>query len=112
MLSPIELKRLDSPNSLFIKWSNGTTCNLLAETLRRSCPCAECREKRGEINHSQPLAAKSKKSRLMIVEHSAEQSLCMTKIWLVGQYALGIAWLDGHDSGIYTFELLQNLAQQ
>jgi len=27
----------------------------------------------------------------------------------VGRYAVQIAWTDGHDSGIYTFEYLREL---
>ena len=31
----------------------------------------------------------------------------LTRIWSVGNYALGLAFSDGHDTGIYTFKALR-----
>jgi DUF971 family protein len=31
---------------------------------------------------------------------------------LIGNYAIGIAFSDGHELGIYTFRLLRRLAEQ
>ncbi|MEC5384020.1 gamma-butyrobetaine hydroxylase-like domain-containing protein [Aurantimonas sp. C2-6-R+9] len=31
------------------------------------------------------------------------------RIWSVGNYALGIAFSDGHNSGIYTFPALREI---
>jgi len=33
--------------------------------------------------------------------------IAITRIWSVGNYALGIAFSDGHDTGIYTFKSLR-----
>jgi ATP-binding protein involved in chromosome partitioning len=32
-----------------------------------------------------------------------------TRIWSVGNYALGIAFSDGHDTGIFTFRALRKM---
>jgi DUF971 family protein len=108
MLQPLEIKKLENTQGLGIRWSDGQSSTITSESLRRNCPCAECREQRGEINHGQPLAGK--KRALRVVEASLEQSLVIERLWPVGQYALGIAWADGHDSGIYSFDYLQRLA--
>ena len=110
MLTPTEIKKLENTSGLKITWSDGHATDLAGELLRRNCPCAECRERRGEINHSQPLAGKKKA--LRVVEASLEQSLIINRLWPVGQYALGIAWADGHDSGIYSFDYLRQLSQK
>jgi len=34
----------------------------------------------------------------------------LTRGWSVGNYALGLAFSDGHDTGIYTFKALRGLA--
>jgi len=34
----------------------------------------------------------------------------LTRVWSVGNYALGMAFSDGHDTGIYTFKALRALA--
>jgi DUF971 family protein len=34
------------------------------------------------------------------------------KLGFSGNYALKISWSDGHDTGLYTWDLLQELARQ
>ncbi|MBX7145661.1 MAG: DUF971 domain-containing protein [Oligoflexia bacterium] len=106
MQTPVEIRRLDS--GLQIVWRDGNKTEIDSARLRQNCPCAECREKRGDSSHSSPLTP-TKKSSLRVVEATREESLRLIKIWGVGNYALGIAWGDGHDSGIYTFEFLRTL---
>ena len=33
----------------------------------------------------------------------------LTRVWSVGNYALGLAFSDGHDTGIYTFDHLRGM---
>jgi len=37
---------------------------------------------------------------------SVPLDLNVTRIWSIGNYALGMAFSDGHDTGIYTFKAL------
>lgn len=104
---PSECKR-NGKDGLTIVWSDGQRDEFSSETLRKNCPCAECREKRGDGSHATPLTPK--KSLLNVVESTKEEELALERIWLIGNYALGIAWGDGHDSGIYTFKLLAELS--
>ena len=106
MRRPVEIKRL-SDAGLKISWSDGTEANLSAEALRKSCPCASCRESRGDTSHASPLTPK--KRSLSVIQNTKEESLRIESIWAVGNYALGIKWGDGHDDGIFSYELLASL---
>lgn len=35
----------------------------------------------------------------------------ITRVWSVGNYALGMAFSDGHDTGIYTFKALRGMTE-
>jgi DUF971 family protein len=106
---PSEIKRNDS-KGITITWQDGITSAITAALLRSSCPCAACKEKRGDTSHAKPLTAK--KRSLTIVEASLDQELDLKEIWGIGNYAIGLRWGDGHDSGIYTFEYLRELSGQ
>lgn len=105
---PKEVKRL-GPDGLQIEWDNGTVHVLNSETLRKNCPSATSLMKRGDTSHDKPLSGKS---RLSIVEASSEDELKLEKIWLVGNYAIGMRWGDGHDTGIFNFPYLFELGQK
>ncbi|MBX7137841.1 MAG: DUF971 domain-containing protein [Oligoflexia bacterium] len=95
---------------LRIVWSDGQTAELSSEALRTNCPCAGCREKRGDQSHAAPIQkAPSKKNMLKIVEASLEDELKLLEVWAVGNYAVGLSWGDGHNTGIYTFAYLEEL---
>jgi DUF971 family protein len=105
---PEEIRR-DGSSGIVIRWRDGTEDRLAAETLRRWCPCAVCREVRGEQSHAKPLTG-GVRGVLRIVESTKEEEIHVARIRAIGNYAIGIAWGDGHDSGIYTFEYLADLA--
>ncbi|MCO6432150.1 MAG: DUF971 domain-containing protein [Deltaproteobacteria bacterium] len=107
MTKPIEIKRL--PTGIHIKWSDGTAFDIPSRLLRESCPCASCREKHGSLSHEKPLGSNKKKAALKIVESSSDEELRIDRIWPIGNYALGILWGDGHQTGIYTYNLLREL---
>ena len=104
---PREIKRLEG-KGLQITWANGSISHLSNEKLRRECPCATCKELRGDTSHDKPLGGK--KSSLRIIESSKDEELNLKRLWSVGNYAVGVEWGDGHTTGIYTFSLLQELA--
>lgn len=103
--SPKKVTR--SNENLTIEWTDGSSITIPAVVLRKNCPCAGCKEMRGDDSHSKPLTGK--KRSLTIIESSLEQETTLVHVWSVGAYAIGLKWKDGHDSGIYTFELLQQL---
>jgi DUF971 family protein len=44
------------------------------------------------------------------VENASKLMLEIAEIEQVGNYAIGLAWADGHTGGIYSFEYLRELA--
>ena len=108
-LIPTEIRR-NGTAGITIRWPDGALVSLPSEVLRRGCPCAECRERRGDTSHAKPLTGK--KRALTILESTAQEELALQEIWGVGQYALGIRWGDGHSSGIYPFSLLRELGSE
>lgn len=110
---PTEIRRIKGIG-LSVRWSDGRVDEISNLTLRTNCPCASCREAKGDTSHALPLtgnsAAPKKKSLLKVIEHSATEELTLVQIWGIGNYALGVSWADGHNSGIYSFEVLRELA--
>ncbi len=94
---------LAGPEGLQITWSDGQVRHYTFRELRDACPCATCREKR-----SQPAPA----TLLPVLSAAEAQPLKLKAMEPVGQYAYGIVFSDGHDTGIYTFELLRQLGRE
>ncbi|MFO0839326.1 MAG: DUF971 domain-containing protein [Phycisphaerae bacterium] len=92
---------LDRGGSLKIRWMDGLEQVISLAALRRACPCATCRAER-ESQSRNPL-------RILSVTASPQDQVTVGEAALVGNYALRIEWKDGHNSGIYDFELLRNL---
>ena len=46
----------------------------------------------------------------LVVPETVPLDISLTRVWSVGNYALGMAFSDGHDTGIYTFKALHALA--
>jgi len=108
---PTEIRRLET-KGIAIAWSDGSRGEISSETLRRSCPCASCRESRGDTSHAKPLTTPARPAKprgLQIVDSSLSEQTALQEIWAVGQYALGMSWGDGHNTGIYTFDFLRSL---
>lgn len=107
---PTQIAKVNE-NALRIEWSGGKVSIIASETLRASCPCALCREKRGESSHDTPISTPQKrKSSLTIVDSTLKEAQSIVRIWAVGNYALGIEWGDGHTEGIYDWPMLQAIS--
>lgn len=107
MLRPVEVKRLGF-DGIQLEWSDGAVHVLTSETLRKNCPSATSLAKRGDSSHDKPLSGRS---RLSVVSATSETELKLESIWLVGNYAIGMRWADGHDTGIYNFPMLYELGK-
>lgn len=94
-MSPTKIKVRDK-EFLDVTWSNGEKSSIKLSNLRNGCPCAICHAEKEEWSSTYiPLFTK--------------EQLTITKINIVGTYAVGISWEDGHNTGIYDFEYLHNL---
>lgn len=94
---------LTPEKQLRIEWSDGQVRQYRVSELRDHCPCATCREKRAEPPPPPTM--------LTVLSSAEAKPLALSKMDPVGNYAYSITFSDGHDSGIYTFELLRELGQ-
>ena len=87
---------------LLLKWGDGLEAVLELKTLREHCPCAHCAGEKdvfGNIYKGAP-------------EPKTESSNALSGIQPIGYYALRPFWMDGHNTGIYSFELLRSLCEE
>jgi DUF971 family protein len=93
---------LTPDNRLVIDWSDGQRRTYTIRELREACPCATCREKRSQP--TDPLA-------LPVLKQVQQQPLTIAGMQPMGNYAYSIAFSDGHDTGIFAFDLLRALGK-
>lgn len=86
-------------SELALKWEGGSESFIALEKLRRECPCAGCRgegDVMGKI--SKPAA-----------QRLTPKSFQIARLVPVGGYGLQPFWADGHNTGIYSFPILEKL---
>jgi len=89
---------------LHIWWQDATESRLPLKDLRLQCPCANCREARGQPHGPQLVGSELP----MVTSASVDPTAEATGFDPVGRYGLRMKWADGHDAGIYTFEMLRD----
>ena len=97
---PTKLEITDS-SQLLIEWSDGQRRSYEFGDLRKGCPCATCREKR-----------KAPTPLLPVLTAEEAQPLKILGMKPVGNYAYSINFSDGHDTGIFSFDLLRQLGEE
>jgi DUF971 family protein len=88
--------RRSLPARVEIEWDDGTATSLSAAELRRLCPCATCVDEMSGIRTLDPT--------------SIADDMTQTDVRLVGNYAICVAFSDGHHTGIFTWDLLHSWA--
>ena len=87
---------LPFPNGeIGVVWSDGHESYYPGHFLRCACACAGCVDE-----------ASGEKT---LRDDRVPKDVHALAIHPVGNYGLGIAWSDGHETGIYTFERLRAL---
>lgn len=97
---PVSLK-VENDDRLVIEWNDSIRHELSWVLLRKNCPCAGCRTEREKAPALLP-----------IITIEQAQPPKPRSIEPIGRYAYQFHWNDGHESGIYTFEMLRQLGQQ
>ena len=95
MVEPTQIVE-ESESEISIKWSDDSESRFTAAELRRVCPCAGCVDEW------------TGKKTLQDVQVADDLTFKHTSI--VGRYALNFHFSDGHETGIYSFKFLKNLA--
>jgi DUF971 family protein len=88
---PTGVKAPHGAKELEISWADGHRSLLPHEILRGYCPCAGCQGHSG------------------MIQFQEGGNLELRNLEQVGNYALGLGWGDGHDTGIYSFRFLRAL---
>lgn len=94
---PLQIKKED--NKLIIKWSNNETQEVTMQQLRDACPCVNCKGESVIFESYIPIKTPFKPAGFYEID----------KIESVGNYAAQIKWKDGHDTGIYSWDVLANI---
>jgi DUF971 family protein len=96
-MSPQRIKVSEKKN-LFIKWDDNSESIIPLAVLRRNCPCAVCIMER----ENKPVTY------IPLLSHV---QMTLKNIEPIGTYAVRFFWQDGHDDGIYNYELLRTLGE-
>ena len=94
---------------LAITWPDGRQSRYGLKDLRLACPCAVCCQMRGQPHGPQLVATELGVELPLITAASVDPTGAATGFEPVGRYGIKIRWADGHDAGIYTFEMLRDL---
>jgi DUF971 family protein len=84
------------PRALAITWADGVESVYDVRALRLACACAQCVDEWSGEGRLDPGAV--------------PEDVHPLRIEGVGRYAIQIAWSDGHQTGIYPFRRLRELA--
>jgi DUF971 family protein len=93
---PEEIRLSKTKDSLFVKFDNGYETTLTAELLRVESPSAEV-QGHGSGQKITP---------------AAKASVTIAAIEPVGNYAIRISFSDGHDTGLFSWDILHDYGQR
>lgn len=91
---PVEIERL-SDQRIRIKWNDGHEGLYTPLYLRNHCRCAACVDEWS--------------GKRLIKKGSIPEDIKPLKIEGIGRYAIKVEWSDGHDTGLYSFDLLREI---
>lgn len=91
--------KVKKEKSLEIIWEDESISNITLKYLRDECPCATCKGETILLKNYRPPAKKMITPEMYMIGN----------IETVGEYAIQITWKDGHNTGIYSWDYLQEL---
>ena len=86
---------------LLVSFTDNTEAVVPIKTLRNMCPCASCAGETDALGN----VYKDTPKKL------TESSYILNGLQSVGYYGLRPFWADGHNTGIFTIDLLNELSQ-
>jgi len=91
---------ISDDDKLHIIWDDDSETKISLKYLRDECPCAGCKGETILLKTYRPPAP-------TVV---TPQMYKIKNIEVVGGYAIQITWQDGHNTGIYSWDYLKQLA--
>lgn len=95
---PTGLRALRDRGVFEITWPDAPPSEISFFDLRCACPCAMCIDEITGVQILQP--------------ENVRHDVAPTDLGYSGNYALRIAWSDGHSSGLYTWDRLRALSER
>ncbi len=96
-----EFKKNPGSFTYHLKFSDGTEGDISSRQLRDNCPCASCSGEQVLLHEYVPGK-----------QTVSEAGYKLEKAEPIGNYAIKLSWLDGQDTGIYTWNHLKNIISQ
>ena len=93
---PEEIRLSKAKDNLFVKFDNGYETTLTAELLRVESPSAEV-QGHGSGQKTTP---------------ASKANVTIAAIEPVGNYAIRISFSDGHDTGLFSWDILHDYGQR
>ena len=100
--TPIGIEVDNEQQFLAIEWQDGVVSRFPLYGLRKNCPCVTCRGGHSTMNQFEPEAFLQQNPPRMNIVHAQP----------IGNHALQLTWVDGHNSGMYRWETLRWLDEQ
>ena len=91
------------PVGIAIKWSDGKDSLIDFNILRDNCPCAFCSGESDVFGNVYKYNVRNDNS-------NNQRKYKISGYRHIGHYAIRVQWADGHNGGIYSFDLLSNLS--
>jgi len=81
-----------------LSWADGETVSVRNHSLRAACGCAVCVDEMSGEARLDP--------------DSIPDSICAMEARVVGNYAISVKWSDGHETGLYPYRAIRELADR
>lgn len=94
---PVGFKKSDD-TTLSVLWQDGKQMDYQVRDLRLACPCAQCVEEAT--------------GKILLDPATVSEDVHPEVVVTVGSYAVSIGWTDGHETGIYSFDLLRSIGER
>ena len=97
------LKKVAKPSVSFdgeaitLRWEGGDVVRVANRALRLACGCALCID---EMTRHPILDA-----------DSVATGICAEEVRIIGNYAIGVTWSDGHSTGFFPYKAIRRLAE-
>lgn len=91
------------PFLLSAEWADGSGATIELKAFRNNCPCADCSEKEKE---------KETQLGFISLDSIKPGKYEIKSLNAVGNYAFTVSWMDGHDTGIYPYDLVRTIFEE